>query len=81
MFEQIRVVILDHNPGIVDGYLYWLRDHDPIEVVGTVTSGEQLEVLLARDSRGCVVVRRGGYSNHNEGPASISNSQNDSKID
>ena len=49
MFEQIRVVILDHDPRIMDGYLHWLRDRNPIEVVGTITSGEQLEALLARD--------------------------------
>lgn len=47
MPRKIRVAILDDHQSIIDGYLYRLSTFDPIEVVGTIVWGEQLEPLLA----------------------------------
>ncbi len=46
MPSQIRVAILDDNPGIVNGYLYRLKEAESIQVVGTAATGSELEALL-----------------------------------
>lgn len=48
MFGQISVAILDDHQGIIDGYLYRLKNDPHIDVVATMTYGEELEPLLAR---------------------------------
>ncbi|HSL44195.1 MAG TPA: response regulator transcription factor [Anaerolineales bacterium] len=46
--EKIRVAILDDHQSIIDGYLYRLSKTPEIEVVVTVTYGEELEPSLAK---------------------------------
>lgn len=46
MFPKIRVAILDDHQSIIDGYLYRLNQTPEIEVVATVTFGEELEPML-----------------------------------
>jgi len=48
MSKRIKVAILDCNPRIVDGYLYWLRGNNQIKVIATITTGNQLKALLAQ---------------------------------
>jgi DNA-binding NarL/FixJ family response regulator len=48
MPNKIRVTILDDHQSIVDGYLYRLKNKPGIEVVATITFGEQLEPTLAK---------------------------------
>ena len=48
MQRKVRVAILDDHQSIVDGYLYRLRDNPRIEVVASLSYGEDLEPLLAR---------------------------------
>jgi DNA-binding NarL/FixJ family response regulator len=47
MSDKIRVTILDDHQSIVDGYLYRLSNKPGIEVVATISFGEQLEPSLA----------------------------------
>ena len=49
MAEKIRVTILDDHQSIVDGYLYRLSNKPGIEVVATISFGEQLEPTLAKN--------------------------------
>jgi two-component system nitrate/nitrite response regulator NarL len=46
MDQKIRVAILDDHQGIIDGYLYRLSNAEDIEVVATMTYGEELEPTL-----------------------------------
>lgn len=46
--EKIRVAILDDHQSIIDGYLYRLSKTPEIEVVATVTYGEELEPVLIK---------------------------------
>lgn len=46
--EKVRVAILDDHQSIIDGYVYRLSQTPKIEVVGTVTYGEELEPTLAK---------------------------------
>ena len=46
MKEAIRVLILDDHQGIVDGYRYRLSMVSNIEVVDTLSYGDQLELAL-----------------------------------
>ena len=48
MSKKISVTILDDHQSIVDGYLYRLSSHANIEVVSTITYGEELEPALAK---------------------------------
>ena len=50
MTDKIRVAILDDHQPIIDGYLYRLSSDPGIEVVGTVTWGDELEPFLAQHS-------------------------------
>lgn len=47
MDKKIRVTILDDHQSIVDGYLYRLGDNPQIEVVATISYGDELETTLA----------------------------------
>jgi two-component system nitrate/nitrite response regulator NarL len=47
MSEKIRVIILDDHQSIVDGYSYRLSRVSEIEVIATLTYGEELEPTLA----------------------------------
>lgn len=47
--EKIRVAILDDHQSIIDGYLYRLSKTPEIEVVATVTYGEDLEPSLVKN--------------------------------
>lgn len=47
MAKPIRVIILDDHQSIIDGYLYRLIKEPQIEVVATLTFGEDLEPALA----------------------------------
>jgi len=46
MKDEIQVMIMDDHQGIVDGYLYRLSMVPNIEVVGTLSYGEDLEPTL-----------------------------------
>lgn len=46
MDPKIRVAILDDHQGIIDGYLYRLNNAEDIEVLATMTYGEELEPTL-----------------------------------
>lgn len=48
MENKIRVTILDDHQGIVDGYLYRFSKTPDIEVVTTLSSGNELEPALAQ---------------------------------
>ena len=48
MSKKISVTILDDHQSIIDGYLYRLSSHANIEVVSTITYGEELEPALAK---------------------------------
>jgi two-component system nitrate/nitrite response regulator NarL len=48
MSRKIRVTILDDHQSIIDGYLFRLNKTPDIEVVGTVSFGEELEPMLAK---------------------------------
>ena len=48
MSDKILLSILDDHQGIVDGYLYRLNGNPQIEVVATMTYGEELEPTLAK---------------------------------
>jgi two-component system nitrate/nitrite response regulator NarL len=50
MTANIRVAILDDHQGIIDGYLYRLIGAEDIEVVATMTYGEELEPTLDEQS-------------------------------
>lgn len=50
MTANIRVAILDDHQGIIDGYLYRLNGAEDIEVVATMTYGEELEPTLDEQS-------------------------------
>jgi DNA-binding NarL/FixJ family response regulator len=47
MSPKIRVAILDDHQGIIDGYQYRLGSAPDIDVVATLTVGEELEPVLA----------------------------------
>ena len=47
MAPKIRVTILDHHQGIVDGYLYRLSNFPQIEVAASLAFGEELASSLA----------------------------------
>lgn len=47
MSTKIRVAILDDHQGIIDGYLYRLNRSRGIEVVATMSYGEEIEPTLA----------------------------------
>jgi two-component system nitrate/nitrite response regulator NarL len=47
MPEKIRVTILDDHQSIVDGYLFRLKNKSGIDVVATISFGDQLEPSLA----------------------------------
>jgi len=47
MDKKIRVTILDDHQSIVDGYLYRLKELSQIEVVATLSFGDELEPALA----------------------------------
>jgi len=44
--HTIRVTILDDHQGIIDGYMYRLSNFNGIEVVATISYGEELEPTL-----------------------------------
>lgn len=46
--KKVRVAILDDHQSIIDGYLYRLSQTPEIEVVATVTYGDDLEPTLTR---------------------------------
>jgi DNA-binding NarL/FixJ family response regulator len=46
--DKVRVAILDDHQSIIDGYIYRLSSTPEIQVVSTVTYGEELEHLLAK---------------------------------
>ena len=46
--KKVRVAILDDHQSIIDGYLYRLSQTAEIEVVATVTYGEELEPTLIK---------------------------------
>lgn len=46
--EKVRVAILDDHQSIIDGYLYRLSSTPEIEVVATMTYGQDLEPALAK---------------------------------
>jgi DNA-binding NarL/FixJ family response regulator len=46
MKTRIKVVILDDHQGIIDGYIYRLSSARNIEVVATITYGDELEPAL-----------------------------------
>ena len=46
--EKVRVAILDDHQSIIDGYLYRLSQTPEIEVVATMTYGEDLEPALSK---------------------------------
>lgn len=46
MSNKIRVAILDNHQGIIDGYLYRFGKDTQIEVVATISYGEELEQVL-----------------------------------
>jgi two-component system nitrate/nitrite response regulator NarL len=46
MSPKIRVIILDDHQSIIDGYLFRLSQTPEIEVVATITYGEELEATL-----------------------------------
>jgi DNA-binding NarL/FixJ family response regulator len=46
MSASIRIAILDDHQSIVDGYLYRLDKEPDLQVVGTLTFGDQLEPFL-----------------------------------
>jgi two-component system, NarL family, nitrate/nitrite response regulator NarL len=48
MAEKIRVAILDDHQSIIDGYLYRLNSASDIEVVATLSAGEELEPALLK---------------------------------
>lgn len=48
MDDRIRVTILDDHQSIVDGYIYRLSKFPRIEVVKTLSYGDELEAALAR---------------------------------
>lgn len=48
MSKKIRVTMLDDHQSIIDGYLYRLNNHSQIEVVATITFGEELEPTIAK---------------------------------
>jgi len=48
MKKKIGVTILEDHQSIIDGYLYRLSGHAKIEVVSTITYGEELEPELAK---------------------------------
>jgi len=48
MSSPIRVAILEDHQSIVDGYIYRLNALPEIQVVGTASSGEELEPMLDR---------------------------------
>ena len=48
--NKIQLAILDDHQGIIDGYLYRLSTAQDIEVVVTLSYGEELESSLARYS-------------------------------
>ena len=50
MTSNIRVAILDDHQGIIDGYLFRLNGAEDIEVVATMTYGEELEPTLDEQS-------------------------------
>ena len=47
MTKTIRVTILDDHQSIVDGYVYRLNSNPEIEVVATISYGDQIEPTLA----------------------------------
>ena len=47
MSDKIRVVILDDHQSIVDGYLFRLGEVPQMEVVATLSFGEEIEPTLA----------------------------------
>jgi DNA-binding NarL/FixJ family response regulator len=46
--KKVRVAILDDHQSIIDGYLYRLSKTPEIEVIATLTYGEELEPTLAK---------------------------------
>lgn len=48
MPEKIRVTILDDHQSTIDGYRYRLNSHPKVEVVDTLSFGEELEPTLAK---------------------------------
>jgi len=48
MQRKVRVAILEDHQSIIDGYVYRLANNPRIEVVGSITYGEELEAFLAR---------------------------------
>ena len=48
MSEKIRVTILDDHQNIIDGYMYRLSAVSQIEVVATISYGEELESTIAK---------------------------------
>jgi two-component system, NarL family, nitrate/nitrite response regulator NarL len=48
--EKVRVAILDDHQSIIDGYLYRLSQTPEIEIVATMTYGEELEPTLTKHS-------------------------------
>jgi two-component system nitrate/nitrite response regulator NarL len=49
MSKKIRVTILDDHQSIIDGYLYRLNNFPQIEVISTITCGEELEPIIAKN--------------------------------
>jgi two-component system nitrate/nitrite response regulator NarL len=46
MGKKIKIAILDDHQGIIDGYMYRLSSDPDIEVVATMTYGEELDRIL-----------------------------------
>jgi DNA-binding NarL/FixJ family response regulator len=46
--EVINVSILDDHQGIIDGYLYRLKDEPSLKISGIANFGEELDPMLAR---------------------------------
>ena len=48
MSEKIRVTILDDHQNIIDGYVFRLNTNPQIEVVATISFGQELEPTIAK---------------------------------
>ena len=46
--EKVRVMILDDHQSIIDGFIFRLGSTPEIEVIATLTDGEELEPLLKK---------------------------------
>ncbi|HEY4691564.1 MAG TPA: response regulator transcription factor [Anaerolineae bacterium] len=56
MSSKIRVAILEDHQSTIDGYLYRLKDHSQLEVVGAAAFGSELDPLLAEHPADVVIL-------------------------